>query len=41
MSPSPEVFQNGGAVAPRDVVMGTGGWVGVGVGDLSGLLQSQ
>jgi len=35
-SPSPEVSQNHGEVALRDVV-GTMGWVGV--GDLSGLFK--
>ena len=35
-SPSLEVFENCGDV---DVVMGTVGWVGVGLGDLRGLFQ--
>ena len=40
-SPSLEVSQNHGDVALRDVVMGTVGYVGVGLGDLGGLLQSE
>ena len=39
-SPSPEVF-NHGDVALRDVVSGHGGWVGVGLVDLSGHFQPQ
>ena len=38
-SPSLEVFQSHGDVAVRDVVMGVGGRVGVGLGGLSGLFQ--
>ena len=38
-SPSMEVFQSHGGVALRDVVMGTVGWAGVGLGDLRGLFQ--
>ena len=34
-----EVFQSHGGVALRDVVMGTVGWAGVGLGDLRGLFQ--
>ena len=39
-SPFLEVFQNDGDVALRDVVMGMVRWVGVGLGDLSGLFQT-
>ena len=38
-SPSLEVLQNHGDVALRDVVRGTVGWVGIGVGDLGDLFQ--
>ena len=38
-APSLEVLQNHGDVALRDVVMGMGGWAGVGLGDLGGLFQ--
>ena len=38
-SPPLEVLQNHGDVALRDVVMGTVGWVGIGVGDLGDLFQ--
>jgi len=33
-----EVFHNHGYVAPRDTASGLGGWIGVGLGDLRGLL---
>ena len=38
-SPSLEVLKNCGDVALRDVVSGTVGWVGVGLGDHGGLFQ--
>jgi len=38
-SPSLEVFQNHGDVALRTWSVGMVGWVGVGLGDLSGLFQ--
>ena len=34
-----EVLQNCGDVALRDAVSGHGGWVGVGLADVSGLFQ--
>lgn len=33
-----ELFHNWGNVALRDTVSGLGGWVGVGLGDLRGVL---